>query len=265
MYIYRVPRRVTFSDVHPAYLEKINIQRGSELQCPRGKGAGTCPLALGSNGSRHHTKPLHEKTTAADFKHYRTGSWQRALITSIISGSLCSRQNAGRRPFMLYRGLVMQDGSRQRRETMSTIPNSRCPLVSVMHWQDRKVSRESGRLATRGGRGERGGEDIYLGQQIVFAGNESKRSWRVGIARLLSSVSVHPNDPSRVESTSNGASLNELVKTNNFPRRRTVRETVRHHVPRRSSHVQVSCKGTPKRTGIPSGNRDRSAVSIIHW
>lgn len=66
-----------------------------------------------------------------DSKVIRTGSWQRALTTSIIPGSLCSRHNTGRRPFMLYRGLLVHEGSSQRRETTSIINGLLCPLVGV--------------------------------------------------------------------------------------------------------------------------------------
>lgn len=57
-----------------------------------------------------------------------TGSRQRALTTSIIPDSLCWLQNSGRKPFTLYSGRLVQEGSWHRRETTSTIPVSRCSL-----------------------------------------------------------------------------------------------------------------------------------------
>ena len=58
-----------------------------------------------------------------------TGSWQRVLTTSIIPGSLCWLQQTGRRPSRLYRGRLPHPGSLQRRDTISTMPVSRCPLM----------------------------------------------------------------------------------------------------------------------------------------
>ena len=67
-----------------------------------------------------------------------TGSWQRALTTSIIPGNLCWLQHTGRMPSILYTGLLVQEGSWQRRETMSVIPGSRCPLDSFDTWRGRR-------------------------------------------------------------------------------------------------------------------------------
>ena len=61
---------------------------------------------------------------------HRTGSWQQALMTSIIQGRLCWLHHTGREPSMLHRGLLVHEGSPQRGETTSTTPISQCSLFS---------------------------------------------------------------------------------------------------------------------------------------
>lgn len=107
-------------------------------------------------------------------KRHRTGSWQRVLTTLIISGSLCWLQHTGRRPSMLYRGRLMQVGSRQRRETTSTIPVSEWCLFDVdTFWP--VVSKRNEHREGVFGRG-RGG--VSMGgqwlRQFVFAGHGIK-------------------------------------------------------------------------------------------